>query len=105
MFVLDFMNSEKEIKDLVPDQQCTAEKIRFDIKKHIENGSIIKEIVVSENGKNYSFCEKVKAYNESELKKFFSDNGLEVLHLFGNYKLEKFDSTKSERLILIGRKK
>ena len=105
MFVLDFMNSEKEIKELVSTQQCKSEEVKYDVNRYVKDGIIYKEIIVSDGGKTYPFRECVKAYKENELKKFFSDNRLEVLHLFGNYKLEKFDSAKSERLILIGRKK
>ena len=104
-FVLDFMNSTKESKELVCDQKCTYEGIGFDIKRFIESNFIRKEVSVSDKGKKYSFRESVKAYTQGDLEKFFSQNGLEVVHLLGDYDMNPFSEKTSERLILIGRKK
>ena len=70
----------------------------------MENNFIIKQIEVDDNGKKYSFMEKVKSYKRKELENFFAQNNLEVVHLFGDYDLHLFNETASERLILIGRK-
>ncbi|MBI4929274.1 MAG: class I SAM-dependent methyltransferase [Bacteroidetes bacterium] len=103
--ILDFMNSYKEIKELIPNEKMECKEVAFEIKRFIEDNSIVKEISVTDNGKGFSFREQVKAYTQRDLENFFAENGLEVLHLFGDYSLNKFDETKSERLILIGKKK
>jgi hypothetical protein len=46
----------------------------------------------------------VKRYNRNDLEKFFSQNKLEVVNIFGDYNLAPFNEETSERLILIGRK-
>ena len=103
-FVLDFMNTEKKIKELVCEEKINLEGIDFSIKRMMENNFIIKQIEVDDNGKKYSFMEKVKSYKRKELENFFAQNNLEVVHLFGDYDLHLFNETASERLILIGRK-
>ena len=104
-FVLDFMNAEKEIKELIPEQICRAGNFTYKMKRGIENGCIVKEIIVTEDGKEHSFRERVKAYKRKDLENFFVRNGLEVVHLLGDYDLNPFDVNTSERMILIGKKK
>ena len=104
-FVLDFMNAGKKSKELVCDEKSELEGITFNIRRFAENDFILKEISVSDKGKQYKFREKVKAYKQSELENFLAQNGIEPLHLLGDYELNPFNKKKSERLILIGRKK
>ncbi|MFI5164014.1 MAG: class I SAM-dependent methyltransferase [Bacteroidia bacterium] len=103
-FVLDFMNAEKEIHDLILEEKCRIGEINFEIKRFVTNSFIIKEILVSDKGKKYSFCEKVKAYKRKDLENFFIQNKLETVNVFGDYHLAPFNEAASERLILIGRK-
>jgi SAM-dependent methyltransferase len=102
--VLDFMNAEKEIKELILQEKCRIGGVDFEIRRHTEQNFIIKEIRVSDKGKIYAYRENVKAYKHKELENFFTQNKLEVVHLFGDYQLAPFNETTSDRLILIGRK-
>ena len=65
---------------------------------------IIKDITFSDNGENYQFQEKVKALTLTDFTNFISNAGLKIIDIFGNYKLENFDVTSSDRLILICKK-
>ena len=103
--VLDFMNAEKKAKELVCEEKINIDGIDFGITRFAELNFIVKEISVSHNGKNYKFREKVKCYKQAELENFFKQNGIERVHLLGDYDLNPFDETKSERLILVGKKK
>ena len=103
-FVLDFMNAEKEIRELITQDKCQTGEITFNIGRYTDQNFIIKEIAVSDKGKTYSYRERVKRYNRNDLEKFFSQNKLEVVNIFGDYNLAPFNEETSERLILIGRK-
>ncbi len=103
-FVLDFMNSVKEKKELVRHESSKCKKVKFEIKRFTGNNCFVKEISVSDSKKKISYREQVKAYAQTELENFFRQNGLAVVHLFGDYNLNPFDETKSDRLILIGKK-
>lgn len=102
--VLDFMNTEKEIKGLIPSEKLFMGGIGFEVKRFVKNNCIIKEISVSDKGKKYLFSEKVKTYKRTELENFFNQNNLEVVHLLGDYQLNPFNETTSKRLIIIGKK-
>ena len=104
-FVLDFMNVEKEIKELIPAEKLMIDGINFEVTRFTENNFIVKEIFVSDKGKKYLFRERVKTYKRAALENFFNQNKLKAVHLFGNYHLNPFHETTSKRLIIIGRKK
>jgi len=104
-FILDFMNVDKEIQELVPAETVECNGVKFSIKRFTGNGFFVKEISVSDKEKAQVFREQVKVYRQKELEKFLTDNQLDVVHLFGDYNLNPFNTRTSERLILIGRKK
>jgi hypothetical protein len=104
-FVLDFMNVEREIKKLIPQEKIQIDGIDFEIKRFIKDDCIVKEIIVSDKGEKYFYCENVKLYTQKELETFYISNQLILLHKFGNYELKPFNEEISERLIIIGRKK
>ena len=99
------MNAEKEIKELISDQKCKSGSFFYNVERSLKNKCIVKDISVTDKGKKHLFSERVQAYQQSDLENFFLRNQLEVVHLLGDYNLSPFDKTKSERLILIGRKK
>jgi len=105
IFVLDFMNAEKEIKELIPKERCKINNIDFNLFRYTKNNCIVKEINITNKEKKYNFREHVKAYKLNSLKTFFDENQFEILHLFGDYHLSPFNESTSKRLIVIGRKK
>lgn len=105
LFVLDFMNAEKELNGLVAEEKSQINGIDFNLLRYAKDNCIVKEIVVSDKGKQYAFRENVKAYKAADLEIFFTQNQLEVVHLFGDYQLTTFNVATSDRLIIIGRKK
>jgi len=99
--VIDFLNSEKVIKDLVPSETKIVSGITFHIEKHIENNYIIKNIYFTHNSGKYHFTEKVKALTLNDFKCYFKQAEVSLQHSFGNYHLDNFNTETSERLILI----
>lgn len=99
--VIDFMNVKKVIKNLVPAETKTVKGIEFHISRRLENGFIIKEIEFEDEGEDYAFSEKVMALSLQKFKSYFEKAGIELVHTFGNYDLEPFEETTSDRLILV----
>ena len=75
--------------------------IDFDITRFLKDGFIHKEIRFSDNGKDYYFEEKVKAISLDDFNIYFEQSGITLLDIFGDYELNKFDKSSSQRLILI----
>lgn len=101
LFVIDFMNAHKVIENLVLHEVKIIDGIEFEITKKIENNFIVKRIQFFDQGKKYNFEERVKAITLFDFKKYLEVNKLKILYLFGNYNLEEFQISTSNRLIII----
>ncbi len=104
ILIIDFMNVKKVITNLVLNEQKVIDKITFNIKRKVESGHIIKDIEIIDSLKKQKFQEKVKAITLADFSEFIIGAGLKIIDIFGNYKLEDFNATSSDRLILICKK-
>ena len=104
ILILDFLNAKKAIANLVEQEKKDVDGIIFNISKKFDGKHIIKNIAFSDKGKDYHFQEKVKALSLAEFSVFIDTAGLKIIDIFGNYNLENFDATSSDRLILICKK-
>ena len=104
VLIIDFMNVKKVIKNLIVSETKKVDNITFEIKRSVKNKYIMKDIQISENGKRLCFQEKVKALTLTDFSKLIHTAGLKIIDIFGDYKLEEFDASKSERLIIICKK-
>lgn len=99
--VIDFMNSNYVINNLVEKNTKTVDGIEFTMTRRVENGYIIKDISFTFEDEDYQFQEHVKAFTLSDFESLFEKAGVYLLDVFGDYKLNKFDTNNSERLIMI----
>ena len=103
--VIDFLNINRVKKDLIKNEILIRNNIKFNIKREINNDYVTKNISFNHNSKEYSFKEKVNALNLDNFKHYFSKTNLIIKEVFGDYKLNKFNSESSPRLIIIFQKK
>jgi len=104
--VIDYFNAHK-VMALVktqPEGEKVVNNVRFQWKKRIENGAVIKEIVVNDNDKQYQFAERVQLFTLEEFTAMLS-NQFEINGVYGDYELTPYDQEISDRLILRCRKK
>ena len=104
VFVLDYVNGEKAAKHLMQQEECSIEGIGFSIKRYLKNNLIIKEISIKDGKEECNFSEKVSIFSDLKLKGYITGCGFEISEILGDYQLNKFDSVKSDRLIIISRK-
>ena len=104
-FVLDFLNAKWVEKTLVPTEKFTKGGIDFHIKKKIEDEHVIKDIVFSQNGKEFHFFEKVKLHTLEKIGEYAEEFGFERQAIFGDYFLNAFEDNTSPRCINIFKKK
>lgn len=104
IFVFDYFNCSKIVSSGELESIKTVDGIDFHIQKSILGNRIQKKIAFTDDGTKFYFEEHVNLLNKSDLERYFTSAGLQILHTFGNYKLEKFEENVSERLILIAKK-
>lgn len=100
IFLIDFFNAKKIIKNLIPFEIKIIQNIEFEIKKQIVDRYIVKDISFVDKGKSFSFTEKVQYFNLEDFEALFQQSGLKLMTVFGDYDLNKFDVEKSDRLII-----
>jgi len=49
------------------------------------------------------FKEEVDALRLENFEGYFEKAGLDILHIYGNYNLDSFDDTTSDRLIIVAK--
>lgn len=99
--VIDFMNANYVINNLVAEDTKTVEGITFHQKRSVKNGYIVKDIAFEIDGEQYNFEERVKALTLDDFNRLFEKAGVYLLDVFGDYKLKKYHTETSERLIMI----
>ena len=99
--VIDFMNSNYVVDNLVSEDIKTVDGIDFTQKRKLEDGYIVKDISFEINGEFFKFQERVRAFTLKDFEELFEKAGVYLLDVFGDYKLNKYQSKTSERLIMI----
>jgi SAM-dependent methyltransferase len=106
VLVIDFLNATL-VKKMVSEKKegdLKAGGICFHWKKRIEKEAVVKDISFDADAKHYAFTEKVQLLSLKDFEKLMEPY-FSIEHIFGDYKLGKFDEQVSPRLILIARKK
>lgn len=102
-FVFDFLNAEKVKLNLVEKETKIVDDIEFSIKREITNGFIYKHISFFADGKNHAYTEQVKYLDLEKITDFFSKVGFTITNIFGDYHLNEYKPTTSDRLILVAK--
>lgn len=99
--VIDFMNTNYVIENLIPEDIKTVDGIDFHQKRSVKDGYIIKDISFEADGEHFEFQERVKAFTLQDFETLFEKAGVHLLDVFGDYKLHKYHTQTSERMIMI----
>jgi hypothetical protein len=83
----------------VPTEIVEREGISFQIKRWSEAGYLYKSIDFSDQGKNYSFVEKVELVAKNDFISYAAQAGFKLVDLKGDYHLAEFIELESPRMI------
>jgi len=104
LLVIDYFNTEKIIRNLNSCETKSLDGITFNITKNVVEGKIIKKINFEDKHKTYNFEERVQAFSLEDFQRMLTKAGMIIQNTFGNYELNSFDESNSDRLILICKK-
>jgi SAM-dependent methyltransferase len=99
--VIDFMNTDYVLANLIPEDSKTIDGITFYMKRFLKDGFVTKTITFEAEGETYNFEERVKAFTLADFKVLFEQAEVDLLDVFGDYKLNKYNKDTSERLIML----
>ncbi len=101
VLVIDFLNVNKVKDNLITSETKSINGIDFHIKREISNGFILKHISFYADAQKHSYTEQVKIIDLEKFNSYFSKINMKIIHTFGDYSLNEFDTQKSDRLILV----
>jgi hypothetical protein len=104
IFVQDFLNAESVIKNLVEKETINRGDVVFEITRTIIDQQIIKNISFEVGQETYEFSEEVTLFTLSDFEQMYQKVGFKINHLYGDYQLNAYNPTSSDRLILISEK-
>jgi len=105
LLVVDFFNPTYVLANLMPSETVECQGISFRIKRWSEEGYLYKSIEFTDQGKEYSFLEKVELVAKNDFIAYAAKAGLSLVDLKGDYNLSAFDELESPRMIFIWAKK
>lgn len=103
VFVFDFLNAAFVKENLVTEETKIVDTINFNIKREIKDGFILKNISFLADGKKHAYTERVKYLDLEKMTAYLEKVGFKIENTFGDYKLNKFDTTTSNRLIIVAK--
>lgn len=109
-FFFDFLNKDYLLNHLNPFDITERNHNVVVQVREIKGNAVYKTInIIKNNPKGlkpivFNFHEMIKLYSLADFKKVFSKYGLKIIKTFGDYNGTKFNSNKSERLIILAQK-
>lgn len=100
--VIDFLNADKVITQLVPQETQERGEVKFLIKRAVSDDQVIvKSIAVQTDSGTHNFEERVRAYRLADFEKMLSVSGLKLVACYGDYTLAPYTPENSDRLIMV----
>ena len=105
ILVIDFMNAHRVIANLVESETKIADGIAFTIRRRFDGTHIFKDIEFKVDGRDHSYTERVQGLTQADFISLLTAAHFDILHSFGNFDLDEFEESSSDRLIIIAQLK
>ncbi len=104
LLVIDFLNTTKTLNSLVKEEVKVEDNIEFNLKREFDGRFIKKNISFSDQGEEFNFQESVRGFSLDDFHNMLTLTNFKIEYVFGDFKLNPFNSATSDRLIIIARK-
>ena len=104
LFVLDLMNGDVVTRDLVPEEVRHIEGMRFVVNRTVENGEVVKRILVEHPEGEHRFEERVHAWRLPEVEALIEGAGLRLKEVTDSTCANTFHPEHSNRIVAWARK-
>ncbi len=99
--VLDYLNPTYVASHLLTSEHIDQPERTFHIHRFIEDDWVIKRIEFRANGMDHCVEEKVRLISKEQFVQLLAPYAMKMVHTFGNYALDPFNDTRSERMIML----
>lgn len=103
VFLLDFLNATAVLAHLVPESEEVRNGRTYRIRRRIEGGRVLKEVLVQDEGLTMRYEESVRLYLHNDLVTMLRAAGLNPVASYGDFDGSDY-TTDAPRCILVARK-
>ncbi|WP_252313313.1 bifunctional 2-polyprenyl-6-hydroxyphenol methylase/3-demethylubiquinol 3-O-methyltransferase UbiG [Sinobaca sp. H24] len=104
-FLFDYLNPSYVRENLIAHDETEKDGMIVIQERHAGRDYVEKKITIKEDGAERRYVERVKLYEEEQLRRMLERYQLEPVHFFGDYNAAAYDYSRSPRQIFICRKK
>jgi len=102
-FLLDFLNAVTVEARLVPESREERDGRTYHMQRRIDEGRVVKDVVIEEEGLTLSYSESVRLYNHHDLINLLKGAGLSAIASYGAFDGRDY-TTDAPRCIIVARK-
>lgn len=102
-YLLDFLNAVAVQRHLVPESEEDRDGKRFLARRRIEDGRVLKDVTIEDEGVTLSYTESVRLYHHHDLVNMLRDAGMNVVATYGAFDGRDF-TTDAPRCIVVAQK-
>lgn len=105
ILVIDFMNAHQVVANLVEFEEKSVDGITFNINRRFDGTHIFKHISFTADNQHRSYTERVQALTLTDFSSLLDAANFKILDSFGDFDLNPFEESTSDRLIIIAQLK
>lgn len=104
--VLDYLNPASVIRDLKPKEIIERKNVSFQISRWYDEHFFYKKIIVQDHSvdQQFEFEEKVANISLEKFESFFSQHGLSMTNVYGDYLFNNYDKASAPRMLMFAKK-
>jgi len=103
VYLLDFLNAVAVQSHLVPESEEERDGKVFRATRRIEDGRVLKDVVIEDEGVRLSYTESVRLYHHHDLVNLLRDAGMNPVATYGSFDGRDF-TTDAPRCILVAQR-
>jgi len=104
--VLDYLNAGYADAHLIAAETIAVDGVDYLIRRWSDGRHFFKRIVVDEaDGEPIAYREQVARLSLADFERMLAPRGLDLVELFGDYRLGPYDAGRSPRLILVAKRR
>lgn len=106
VLVIDYLNVELAAQSLLPIEEKTIKGVHYRVERYQDLERFYKRITVSDPQQTEPlvFTEQVYKFSASQLTQLLRQQGMTLLHTWGDYGLHPYEVERSPRLILVAKR-
>jgi 2-hydroxychromene-2-carboxylate isomerase len=92
---------------MTPEEVVTVDGTAYQIRRWTDGRRFLKRIVIDDGGVGAPvvYREQVARFSLADFERMLTPHGLDIVELYGDYRLSAYDATTSPRLVLVARKR